>query len=65
VSYAALRGGRILVEGRPVRAAPAHSPRLAEAIGRELVRRLQEQRFPLRLPTQPLGARPALIPLEA
>ncbi len=65
VSYAALRSGRILVEGRPVRAAPAHSPRLAEAIGRELVRRLEDQSFPLRLPVQPLAARPALIPIEA
>jgi uncharacterized protein (DUF39 family) len=65
VSYAALRSGAIRVEGHPLRAAPAHSPRLAEAIGRELVRRLQEQTFPLRLPARPLGARPSLIPLEA
>jgi uncharacterized protein (DUF39 family) len=65
VSYTALRAGRIQVEGRPVRAAPAHSPRLAEAIARELVRRLEDQSFPLRLPVQPLAARPALIPLEA
>jgi uncharacterized protein (DUF39 family) len=65
VSYAALRSGEILVEGRPVCAAPAHSPRLAEAIGRELGRRLERGTFPLRLPTQPLSTRPALIPLEA
>jgi uncharacterized protein (DUF39 family) len=65
VSYAALRSGQIRVEGAPVRAAPAHSPRLAEAIGRELVRRLEQRTFPLRLPVQPLSARPALIPLEA
>lgn len=64
VSYAALRSGGIQVEGRAVRAAPVHSPRLAEAIGRELVRRLQEQTFPLRLPAQPLSGRPSLIPLE-
>jgi uncharacterized protein (DUF39 family) len=65
VSYAALRSGRIQLEGRGLRAAPAHSPRLAEAIGRELVQRLEQDAFPLRLPTQPLSPRPALIPLEA
>ncbi len=65
VSYAALRSGRIQLEGRGLQAAPAHSPRLAEAIGRELVQRLEQDAFPLRLPTQPLSPRPALIPLEA
>jgi uncharacterized protein (DUF39 family) len=65
VSYAALRQGRIRVEGQMLRAAPAHSPRLAEAIGRELVRRLEQAAFPLRLPVQPLSARPGLLPLEA
>jgi uncharacterized protein (DUF39 family) len=65
VTYAALRSGRIQLEGRSVRAAPAHSPRLAEAIALELVQRLEQNTFPLRLPTQPLGSRPALVPLEA
>jgi len=65
VTYAALRSGRIEVEGRELRTAPAHSPRLAEAIARELVRRLEEDAFPLRLPVLPLSPRPALLPLEA
>jgi uncharacterized protein (DUF39 family) len=65
VSYASLRSGRIEVEGHGLRAAPAHSPRLAEAIAQELVRRLEENTFPLRLPLLPLSPRPALLPLEA
>ena len=65
VTYAALRSGRIEVEGRELRTAPAHSPRLAEAIARELVRRLEEDAFPLRLPVLPLSPRPALLPVEA
>ena len=64
-ALAALRSGRIEVEGRELRTAPAHSPRLAEAIARELVRRLEEDAFPLRLPVLPLSPRPALLPLEA
>jgi uncharacterized protein (DUF39 family) len=65
VSYASLRSGRIEVEGHGLRAAPAHSPRLAEAIAQELVRRLEENTFPLRLPLLPLSPRSALLPLEA
>jgi uncharacterized protein (DUF39 family) len=65
VSYAALRSGRIEVEGQGLRTAPSHSPRLAEAIARELVRRLEEDAFPLRLPVLPLSPRPTLLPLEA
>lgn len=65
VSYASLRSGRIVVDGRTLAAAPAHSPRLARSIAGELVARLVENRFPLRLPLQPLSARPALIPLDA
>jgi L-aspartate semialdehyde sulfurtransferase len=64
VPYSALKAGRIQVDGRSVPAAPAHSPRLAAAIGAELITRLQEDRFPLRLPLAPLGARPTLIPLD-
>ena len=64
-SYAALRSGRITVEGRELRSAPAHSPRLAEAIGQTLVHRLEQNAFPLRLPALPLSPRPALLPLEA
>lgn len=64
VSYAQLRSGEIELEGRRIRAAPAHSPRLAEGIGRELVERLVEGSFPLRPPLLPLGSRPSLIPLD-
>jgi uncharacterized protein (DUF39 family) len=64
VPYSALKAGRIQVDGRPVPAAPAHSPRLAAAIGAELIRRLREDRFPLRLPLAPLAERPTLIPLD-
>lgn len=65
VSYARLRSGRIQVEGRRVTAAPAHSPRLAEAIGAELITWLEEDRFPLRLPVRPLSGRGGLIPLDS
>ena len=65
VSYARLRSGRIQLEGRRVTAAPAHSPRLAEAIGAELITWLVEDRFPLRLPVRPLSGRGGLIPLDS
>ncbi|MFM8525341.1 MAG: homocysteine biosynthesis protein [Cyanobacteriota bacterium] len=64
VPYSALLQGSIPVDGRRVRAAPAHSPRLAAEISAELVTRLRENRFPLRSPTQPLSPRPGLIPLD-
>ena len=64
VSYAALRSGSLTIGGRRVTCAPGHSPRLAEEIGAELADRLRQGRFPLRLPLQPLAARPALIPLD-
>ncbi|MFM7362196.1 MAG: homocysteine biosynthesis protein [Cyanobium sp.] len=64
VSYARLHRGTIELDGRHIRAAPAHSPRLAEAIGRELVQRLEAGSFPLRPPLLPLGSRPSLIPLD-
>jgi uncharacterized protein (DUF39 family) len=65
VSYDRLKSGTIRVEGRRVSAAPAHSPRLAEAVGRELILQLEEGRFPLRLPVQPLSDRSGLIPLDS
>ncbi len=64
VSYSALRAGWIEVEGRRLRALPAHSPRLAMEIGAELALQLQDGRFPLRLPPAPLGQRPGLRPLD-
>ncbi|MEB3322105.1 MAG: homocysteine biosynthesis protein [Synechococcaceae cyanobacterium] len=64
VSYAALRSGRIEVGGQRLRAAPAHSPRLAAAIAAELIERLRAGRFPLRLPLRPLARRVALVPLD-
>ena len=63
VPYSALRQGTIPVDGHRVTAAPAHSPRLAAEIARELQTRLLQNRFPLRLPLQPLSSRPGLIPL--
>ncbi|WP_216904777.1 homocysteine biosynthesis protein [Synechococcus sp. CCY 9618] len=65
VSYARLKSGAIRVEGHRVSAAPAHSPRLAEAIGQELITWLEEDRFPLRLPLRPLSGRTGLIPLDS
>ncbi len=65
VPYSSLKAGRIQVDGRSISAAPAHSPRLAESLAEELILRLQEDRFPLRLPLRPLGSRPALVPLDA
>jgi len=64
VSYSALRTGWIEVEGRRLRALPAHTPRLAMEIGAELALQLEEGRFPLRLPLRPLGQRPGLRPLD-
>ncbi|MEB3156339.1 MAG: homocysteine biosynthesis protein [Cyanobacteriota bacterium] len=64
VSYSALRAGWIEVEGRRLRALPAHSTRLAMEIGDELALQLREGRFPLRLPLAPLGARSGLRPLD-
>ncbi|MFN9644098.1 MAG: homocysteine biosynthesis protein [Cyanobacteriota bacterium] len=64
VSYSALRTGWIAVEGRRIRALPAHSPRLAMEIGAELALQLEEGRFPLRLPAGSLGQRPGLRPLD-
>lgn len=64
VPYSALLKGVIPVDGHRVPAAPAHSPRLAAEIGEELVKRLQENRFPLRFPLQPLRGRVGLIPLD-
>ncbi|MFM7651541.1 MAG: homocysteine biosynthesis protein [Vulcanococcus sp.] len=64
VRYAELHAGQLSLEGRRLTCAPGHSPRLAAAIAQELVERLQQGRFPLRLPVQPLPARPSLLPLE-
>jgi uncharacterized protein (DUF39 family) len=64
IPYAQLLGGQFPLQGRPVRCAPAHSPRLAQEIGEALVERLRDGSFPLRLPLQPLTERPALLPLD-
>ena len=64
VSYSQLHSGHLSLQGRRLTCAPGHSPRLAAAIADELVQRLREGRFPLRLPLQPLPPRPALLPLE-
>jgi uncharacterized protein (DUF39 family) len=65
VPYSSLLAGRIQVDGRPIPAAPAHSPRLAESIGLELIHWIEDGRFPLRLPAVPLTSRSALLPLDA
>lgn len=64
VSHAAARSGAISVRGQTVPTAPAHSPRLAAELAAELVERLEQDRFPLRLPPRPLTQRSALVPLE-
>lgn len=64
VSYAELQSGSIRLEGRPIRCAPACSPRLAEAAASHLAAALLEGRMPLRLPIRSLGSRPTLMPLE-
>jgi uncharacterized protein (DUF39 family) len=64
VPYSRLLAGEIQVDGRRLRSAPAHSPRLAESIGSELIERLRSGAFPLRLPLAPLPSRSGLIPLE-
>jgi len=63
-SYADLMSGRLQIGSQQLRCAPAHSPRLAEEIAQELCVRLQEGRFPLRLPLIPLPCRTALLALE-
>lgn len=64
VSYAELASGRVRVAGQKLRCAPAHSPRLAAEIGAELVARLEQNRFPLQLPLQPLPESGNLLPLD-
>ena len=64
VSYAELDSGRFSLADRTLRCSPAHSPRLAAELATELVTRLREGRFPLRLPIQPLSRRPTLLPLD-
>ena len=63
--YRDLLAGKLPIKGHPMTCAPAHSPRLAEAIGQELITRLAEGTFPLGLPLQPLNPRPTLVALEA
>ena len=65
VPYSNLISGRIQVDGRWIPVAPAHSPRLAAEVEEELIERLRNGRFPLRLPVRPLSDRPALVPLDA
>ena len=64
MSYAELHSGQLSLRGRRLTCAPGHSPRLAAAIAEDLVQRLKEGSFPLRLPLQALPARASLIPLE-
>ena len=64
VSYAELASGHISVQGHKLRCAPAHSHRLAAEISKDLIHRLEQNRFPLRLPWQPLAERSTLMPLE-
>ena len=64
-SYSDLLAGKLQVKGRPMNCAPSHSPRLAAAIGQELITRLARGHFPLSLPLQPLNPRPTLVALEA
>jgi L-aspartate semialdehyde sulfurtransferase len=64
VSYAELASGRLVVGGQQLRCAPAHSPRLAAEISAELVARLEQNRFPLQLPLQPLPEHANLQPLD-
>ncbi|MEB3167689.1 MAG: homocysteine biosynthesis protein [Cyanobium sp.] len=64
VSHEAARSGVISVAGQNVPTAPAHSPRLAAELALELIQRLEQNRFPLRLPLEPLTRRNALVPLE-
>jgi hypothetical protein len=63
--YSDLLAGELQIKGRPMGCAPAHSPRLAAAIGQELITRLSRGNFPLSLPLQPLNPRPTLVALEA
>jgi len=65
VPYSTIKAGSVPVNGLSVPAAPAHSPRLAEELARELADRLRQDRFPLRLPLLPLSSRCSLVPLEA
>jgi uncharacterized protein (DUF39 family) len=64
VSYAELTSGQLVVGGQQLRCSPAHSPRLAAEIAAELVTRLEQNRFPLQLPLQPLSQRSSLQPLD-
>lgn len=65
VNYAQLASGRFMLGERELRCAPAHSPRLAAEISAELVSRLEQNRFPIRLPVLRLPERPSLLPLDS
>jgi uncharacterized protein (DUF39 family) len=64
VTYGQLARGQLMLQGSPVRCAPAHSPRLAAAAALELGERLRSGAFPLLQPAMGLSRRPALLPLD-
>jgi uncharacterized protein (DUF39 family) len=64
VTYGQLARGQLTLQGRPVRCAPAHSPRLAAAAALELCERLRSGAFPLLQSAVGLSRRPALLPLD-
>jgi len=64
VNYADLSSGQLTVGGHQLRSAPAHSPRLAAEITAHLVALLEQNRFPLQLPLQPLPQQASLQPLD-
>jgi hypothetical protein len=63
--YSDLLAGELQLKGRAISCAPSHSPRMAAAIGQELITRITSGHFPLSLPLQPLNLRPTLVALEA
>ncbi len=64
VSYAALQSGSFTLQGRQLRCAPAHSPRLAAAAADQLVELLCSGAMPLQEPLRPLSSRAGLVPLD-
>ena len=64
VSYAELQSGSFAVEGRQLRCAPAHSPRLAAAAAEQLAQLLRSGAVPLQEPLRPLSSSPTLRPLD-
>ncbi|MEG3979004.1 homocysteine biosynthesis protein, partial [Microcoleus sp. herbarium8] len=64
VSYAQLKTGRILIEGKPVRAAPLASMFLSRQVALELKQQIEAGQFTLTAPVAPLPTDRVFLPQD-